>query len=154
MAIRSPLLLLLVFVACLFGAATLARPADAATQRCTPSNNSHTTVVTGRATIRAQVCVIRFSGRRYKAWLHVTWSGSLRSLVHWARLEDDLAGRDKLLGDRICGIPPGSGHQLTCQTAVMSSNRRGITGDGSLTYDLAGDGRGSRTVQLHGSPSV
>jgi hypothetical protein len=151
---RSLLLLSLTLAAFLLGSAALARPADAATQRCDPGNHKHRTVVAGGATVHAQVCVIRFSGRRYKAWVHVTWSGKLVRLSERARLEDDHVGRDTLLTLHDCGIPPAQGHQLTCPTEVITTSRHGITGDGSLTYDVAGDGRGLRTVQLHGSHAV
>ena len=121
-----------------------------------------------RADLRDRVPVD--AGRaKYKAWVYTTWtptgSGGVRPKQFedynvTARLELNHSGPDRDLGKRTCKIAArlnrlASG-SYTCQTGVEGNfgTAGRFTGDGSVIYDVDGDGKGNFNWPLTGSPAV
>lgn len=121
--------------------------------------------------VTEQTCVIRFpvgtDRTKYKAWVYTTWRPAGGGVVRpklfedynvQARLELNQRGADRVLGRRTCKIASiinrrASGTH-TCQTNVEGNfgTAGGFTGDGTVVYDVDGDGKGNRSWPLHGSP--
>jgi hypothetical protein len=157
-------------------AAAVAPPAHAAnTQRCHQGGPKVIKLPRQKdVVVTEQTCVIEFpQGNRrakYKAWVHTTWrptgKGSIRPKLFEdynvkVRLEINRSGPDRVLGRRTCKIAHvingrASGSH-TCQTNVVGnffSDGAPFTGDGSVVYDVDGDGKGNRSFSLRGSPGV
>jgi hypothetical protein len=156
------------------GLALAAPPAQAATQKC---KFSATRVIKipkqADLEVRQQTCVIRFpqaNGSKFKAWVYTTWqrTGSgpilnkrVEDYIVRARLEFNQPGDDRNIEVAKCNItsainrrPAGS---QTCQTPVSVLFVDGppeFTGDGTVIYDVNGDGKGNKRWDLDGSPRV
>jgi hypothetical protein len=168
--------LVVLWLAAAAAAFLAAAPAIAANeQKCSPTTAREIKLPRG-ADIRVteQTCVITFpvgtDRAKYKAWVYTTWgpkgSGGIRpeqfeDYTVTARLEINRRGPDRVLGKRTCKIASvinrvASG-AYTCQTNVEGNfgTARVWTGDGSVLYDVDGDGKGNfPRWQLHGSPRV
>jgi hypothetical protein len=154
----------------------VAAPAHAANEQKCKTNKPRVIKLPRGADIRVteQTCVIKFpvgaDRARYKAWVHTTWGptggGGIRPKQFedynvTARLEINRRGPDRVLGKRTCKIASvinrvASGSH-TCQTNVEGNfgTARVWTGDGSVVYDVDGDGKGNfPSWPLHGSPRV
>jgi hypothetical protein len=128
------------------------------TQRCRPSNTTHTVRVRlPGVTVAHQTCVIRFGpGGPVKAWVHTVWRRTsfrtrFREYTVQARLElrdlTELRLRCRFARD-MNGARTG---QRTCETTTQGTLARGWTGDGTVAYRA---GQGRRLVRLTGSPTV
>lgn len=157
------------------GLALSAQPAQAATQKCKFSPK-RVIKIPKQADLEVdqQTCVIRFpqtNGSKYKAWVYTRWQrtggGPILSkrvedyIVH-ARLEFNDAGNDPNVETAECPITakvnaePAGSH--TCQTPVSKTfhdnGPPAHTGDGTVIYDIDGDGEGNKRWDLAGSPRV
>jgi hypothetical protein len=128
------------------------------TQRCRPSNTTHTLrVQLPGVRVAHQTCVIRFGpGGPVKAWVHTVWRRTsfrtrFRQYTVQARLElrnlPELSLNCRYARD----INAARAGQRTCETTTQGTLARGWTGDGAVVY-RAGEGR--RVVRLTGSPGV
>jgi hypothetical protein len=151
------------------------------TQRCFPSNTHGVATVIrlphiADVRVTEQTCVIKFPVghglARYKAWVRTTWAPTGSGRVtgerfnHYtvqARLEFRLPGGDRVISHRDCAIAntiDAFVHSSdVCQTPlsrtfVGGNPERAFTGDGKVVYDIEFDGKGSRTMHLHGTPRV
>jgi hypothetical protein len=153
----------------------VAAPAHAANKQRCHTNAPKVIAIPRGADVRVseQTCVIEFpvgAGRaKYKAWVHTTWrpsgSGGIRPKQFedynvTARLELNQSGPDRNLAKRTCKIASrlnrlASG-SYTCQTDVEGNfgTAGRFTGDGSVVYDVDGDGKGNFSWPLTGSPAV
>lgn len=117
--------------------------------------------------VRHQVCVIKFSGARYKAWIFTRWSPVGGGAMHHrfdafkiqVRFEqdDEVAGYAPVWCDITSQINHNKSGTQTCQTKVAGPVPRpdmANTGDGKVVVNVDGDGKGAATHQLHGSPVV
>lgn len=162
-------------VAALVAPLLLAAPAHARnTQRC-HQGAPKVIKLPGQADIRVteQTCVIKFpvgtDRAKFKAWVYTTWKpaggGTVRPKLFedynvQARLELNQRGADRVLGTRTCKIAAtinrAASGSYTCETNVEGNfgTAPRFTGDGTVVYDVDGDGKGNRRWPLQGSPRV
>jgi hypothetical protein len=156
------------------GLAVAATPAEAATQRC-KFDTTRVIKLPKQADleVRQQTCVIRFpqtNGSKYKAWVYTTWQRTgdgpilpkrVEDYVVRARLEFNRKGDDDNVEGAKCSVTaavnnrPAGSH--TCETPVSATFHDGppaFTGDGTVIYDVEGDGKGNKRWDLAGSPRV
>jgi hypothetical protein len=141
-----------------------AAPAHAANEQQCKTNKARVIKLPRGADVRVteQTCVIKFpvgaDRAKYKAWVYTTWgptgSGGIRPEQFedynvTARLELNRPGTDRVLGKRTCRIASAinrvASGAYTCQTNVEGNfgTARAFTGDGSVVYDVDGDGKGN-----------
>jgi hypothetical protein len=163
-------------VAVIGAASAVAQPAHAAdkmtcwknkTLKINLRNHENVKVTNHTCILRREVVSGRDVGYRYKAWVTTDWKRSKvcavgtcperldRYEVH-ARLEFN----DTQLDESRCPIADQLNERLharyECATLPTTPRRfqRGYTSDGYVIYDAAGDGKGARRVELHGSKKV
>jgi len=163
-------------VAALAALLAAAAPAHAQNEQRCHTNKAKVIRLPRGADVRVteQTCIIKFpvgtDRARYKAWVFTSWqptgSGGIRPKQFedynvTARLEINRRGPDRVLGKRTCKIASVINRVATgshtCQTNVEGNfgTARVWTGDGSVVYDVDGDGRGNFPAwPLHGSPRV
>jgi hypothetical protein len=154
-------------------AAVSAQPAQAQNQQC--DQGARKLIKIPRApdvSISHQTCVIAWpqggSDYRLKAWVHTTFesigNGRLgkrfEDFTVYARLEANKRGRDTNLKESKCDIAwllnEARAQSNTCDTAIgtYGETRPTFTGDGTVIYDVDGDGKGNRKVELRGTQRV
>jgi hypothetical protein len=123
--------------------------------------------------IANQVCVIAWpqgnGAFKYKAWVHTTWSsiggGKIgKRFEHYhvqARLEFNPADPDTDIEVANCDLfPPLNRYATgseTCDTFPSKTFKEvdpAFTGDATIRYDVNGDGKGSRRLQMRGTHRV
>jgi hypothetical protein len=132
--------------------------AQANTQRCTPSNTTHTVIVRlPGVRVAEQTCVIRFGQRgTVKAWVHTKWRRTsmrtrFRQYSVQARLELRNVASKRLTCRYAGAINRSRAGERTCETTEEVTQARGWTGDGAVAYRA---GAGRRVHGLPGSPAV
>jgi hypothetical protein len=132
--------------------------AQGATQRCTPSNTTHTLVVRlPGVKIAEQTCIIRFGpAGAVKAWVHTRWRRtSFRTRFRQYSVQTRLELRNLAWTKLTCRYAPdinaSRAGERTCETTPQPTLARGWTGDGVVVYRA---GQGRRVRALRGSPSV
>lgn len=166
-----------VAVAVIGAVSAAAQPAQAADKMTCWKNktltiklrNSESVKVTNHTCVlRQEVVEGRRHGYRYKAWVTTDWKRSkacpggtcperLDRYTVYPRLEFNGA----LHAEERCDITrelnqrvQGRYECATLPSGPYTHAVRGVTSDGFVEYDVDGDGKGARKVQLHGSKKV